>query len=411
MKNYFIRTLVGASFGIALATTTALPVAAQFNSGSTGADGAFNPSCAPTPCTVTVPLPNSGIFNFTTVNVPAGVTVKFGRNPANTPVTILASGDVTVVGTIDVSGQNAFLNAGGRGGSGGFDGGMGGGGVFQLGTPGLGPGGGSGGVITNFATLGGGGSFGTAGSRGQISAAGPTYGTPTLLPLIGGSGGGGSATESVTVVTSGGGGGGGAILIASSGAITLNGAIKSSGGVQDNPGLGSAGGSGGGIRLVANAITGIGSVLANGGTGINVPGGFGRIRLETFSLGITGSISPPASIGTPGPVFLPTGFPSVRIASIASVASPVPSQGTFLEPPDMTLSPTVSNPVVANLGASNVPLGTVIAVTVKTEGVAAPVTVNSTPLVGTLANSTATANLTLPNSTSVIGATATFVTP
>jgi len=51
-----------------------------------------------------VQLPESGVFNFTTVNIPAGVTITFRRNSRNTPVTILASGNVTIAGTIDVSG-------------------------------------------------------------------------------------------------------------------------------------------------------------------------------------------------------------------------------------------------------------------------------------------------------------------
>ena len=70
-----------------------------FNSGSTGADGPFAPTV-----NTTVPLPPSGIFNFTSVTIPVGVTVKFQRNVTNTPVVILASGDVTIAGTLDISG-------------------------------------------------------------------------------------------------------------------------------------------------------------------------------------------------------------------------------------------------------------------------------------------------------------------
>src|SRR6185369_2540509 len=99
------------------------PNAAAFDSGSTGADGAFNPTA-----NVTVPLPPSGVFNYTTVNIPAGVTVKFQKNTTNTPVVILASGDVTIAGTIDLNGGNAenvSNSAGtglpGLGGPGGYD--------------------------------------------------------------------------------------------------------------------------------------------------------------------------------------------------------------------------------------------------------------------------------------------------
>ena len=77
---------------VLLAILWAWPVSAQtFSSGSTGADGVFAPTAS-----TTVPLPPSGVFNFTTVTIPAGVTVTFARNAANTPVTILATGDVTV---------------------------------------------------------------------------------------------------------------------------------------------------------------------------------------------------------------------------------------------------------------------------------------------------------------------------
>ncbi len=57
---------VSAAAGTLAILLIAAPVlAGTFNSGSTGADGAFNPTCTPTPCTVTVALPASGIFNFT----------------------------------------------------------------------------------------------------------------------------------------------------------------------------------------------------------------------------------------------------------------------------------------------------------------------------------------------------------
>jgi hypothetical protein len=56
---------------------------------------------------VTINLPPSGVFNFTTINIPDQVIVKFNRNAGNTPVTMLASGDVSIQGLIDVSGGDA----------------------------------------------------------------------------------------------------------------------------------------------------------------------------------------------------------------------------------------------------------------------------------------------------------------
>src|SRR5712691_11674432 len=95
--RYMTWLLVGVVGALVIAVGTGQ--AQTFDSGSTGADGAFSPTS-----TTTLTLPASGTFNFTTVNVPVGVTVRFTRNSTNTPVTILASGNVTIAGTIDVSG-------------------------------------------------------------------------------------------------------------------------------------------------------------------------------------------------------------------------------------------------------------------------------------------------------------------
>ncbi|CAI4030259.1 hypothetical protein DNFV4_00687 [Nitrospira tepida] len=89
--------------GLLLTIFWTVPALGQtFSSGSTGALGAFNPAS-----NTTVVLPADGILNYTTVNIPAGVTVTFQPNSANTPVTLLAQGDVTIAGTINVSGTNA----------------------------------------------------------------------------------------------------------------------------------------------------------------------------------------------------------------------------------------------------------------------------------------------------------------
>src|ERR1700687_5511777 len=300
------------------------PHAAQatFSSGSTGADGAFSPTCSPTPCVVETALPANGVFNFTTVSVPSGVTATFSRNASNTSVTILATGDVNVVGAIDVSGQPAGPSTlPGRGGPGGFDGGVGGSVVSPSGGTGLGPGGGGGAITSGNVSnqRPGGGGFGSVGGTaigGTPSPGGSTYGVPTLIPLIGGSGGGGGAINACGEA-GGGGGGGGAMLIASSGTITVVGTIAANGGAGSpcvnncNNSQTGAGGSGGGIRLVANAISGAGTISAAGGanggdTGgcnpaVNAIGGLGRIRVEAVNLTFAGALGP-ASSGLPRPV-------------------------------------------------------------------------------------------------------------
>src|SRR6476661_9551023 len=73
-----------------------------FNSGSTGADGEFKPTVSKE-----VPVPPSGVFNYTSVLIPKDVVITYKKNATNTPVVILATGDVTIVGTIDISGGAA----------------------------------------------------------------------------------------------------------------------------------------------------------------------------------------------------------------------------------------------------------------------------------------------------------------
>jgi len=119
-------------------------IAQTFSSGSTGADGAFNPTT-----NTTLALPPNGVFNFTTINIPAGVTVTFTRNTTNTPVTMLASGNVVIAGTINLDGApggnastaTSIASNWGLGGPGGFDGGDGADGIASTtGGAGLGPG-------------------------------------------------------------------------------------------------------------------------------------------------------------------------------------------------------------------------------------------------------------------------------
>jgi hypothetical protein len=81
-----------ASLVLGIVSLCAAPFAAHaFDSGSTGVNGAFVPTV-----NTERQLPPDGVFNFTNVNIPAGVTVTFAKNATNTPVTILASGDVTI---------------------------------------------------------------------------------------------------------------------------------------------------------------------------------------------------------------------------------------------------------------------------------------------------------------------------
>lgn len=364
--------------------------ASSFISGSTGADGAFNPTA-----NTELQLPPNGIFNFTTVNIPAGVTVTFKKNAANTPVYILATGDVTIAGTIDVSGENASSSIPGKGGPGGFDGGYGGA-TGLSGGKGLGPGGGGGASVNNCNA--GGGGFAISGGPGY-STAGGIYGNAAIVPLIGGSGGGGGGGFSDSSGY-GGGGGGGAILIASSGTITLNGTIAAKGGsssynccyISYCPAGG--GGSGGAVKLMANSISGNGAITATGGnlgSGRNNAGGAGRIRLEAYTINRTAGTDPPYTFGLPGSVF-PAAAPVLRITSIGGVNVPANPTGAYNQP-DIMLPSSTTNPVSVNISASNIPVGTTVTVSVIPQ-YGSSSNVNAT-LSGTEASSTASASVNL----------------
>lgn len=405
---------------VALVLLLLAPVALaqnSFSSGSTGADGAFAPNT-----TQTIVVPDSGVFNFTTVNIPAGVTITFNRATNNKPLTILATGDVVIAGTINVDGKPGNTNGtGGLGGPGGGSGGTGGYGFDQShsGMPGDGAGGGGGGIGSSVLTTpggGGGGGFGLAGGPGgtgvNAGQPGPKVGTVTILPLVGGSGGGGGGTVANGRGGAGGGGGGG-ILIASSGTITINGTIFARGGNGAGGSAGGGGGAGGAIRLIANIINGTGSLNASGSGAGGASNGFsggvggqGYIRIEAYDFNsFTGATTPTniASLTFPHPI-TPPNFPSLRIASVGGVNAPATPTGSLQAVPDVVVPASTSNPVTVALEGSNLPVGTVLQVTL-TPSRGARTTVSSSPLAGTESASTASASVTLPSGMSVISAT------
>ena len=423
-----------------------------YESGSTGADGEL----VAAEDTV-VDLPADGVLNYTRIQIPAGVTVSFKKNAANTPVRVLVSGDVVVAGTLDVSGSNASAvgAAGdgvtsddgnpGLGGPGGYDGGTGGRvrplvgddiGAYSAedalavsGEWGHGPGGGAAGRlekgrvfsyvscdatggnfanhngITFSASLFGEGRTCRLAGGGDVIAA---YGTGTLMPLVGGSGGGGGrAMQGVN--GPGGGGGGGALLLAASGAVNITGTITADGGAagwaRRDRRYESGGGSGGAIRIIATTVSGRGSVRAMGGDGIESSdrdAADGRIRIETERMRFTGGSRPQYILGAPGELYF-DGRPSVRIVSVGTQNVPANPSGSS----DVTFAEAVTGDTSISLSASNVPLGTVVTVNVV-PAAGAVVTASSTTLSGTLASSTASATVTLPVGPSTLQAVASF---
>ncbi len=444
---------------LALAALLASSMASAFTSGSTGADGALAPASGAG--TVEIQLPDSGILNYTAVNIPSGVTVKFKKNRLNTPVYLLVSGDVTVAGVLDLRGDDA-KPAGtygdgaigddgvpGAGGPGGFDGGRGGlADAAQTvsiirGGSGLGPGGGKGGIEGGdgctqgsryYKYLGLGGAYAGRGSDGYLryqcggnytsNDQAQPYGAALLQPLIGGSGGGGGR-GGTTYPGSGGGGGGGAVLIAASGTITIQstGQIDTTGGdaggaLGTGVGGGGAGGSGGAIRLIATRIQGNGALYASGGCinssnqrrqaclDANNFGGYGgsagRIRLEAESITFTGTNQPTYSADLPGPIFV-SGVPSLRIASVAGSAVPANPSGVA----DVTLPANITNPVTVTFETTNVPTGnTVLLKVVPAYG--EPAQALSPAIAGTTTAGTASVQVALPQGVSVLQATTTY---
>src|SRR6266513_4999093 len=129
MNNVRTELRLGRSLAAALMLAWAHAAIGQtFSSGSTGADGAFNPPVGTTNVTVRP----GGVYNYTTVDIPRFATVAYFKNSDNAPVVILATGDVTITGTLSLNGADGFgpsaiqnVAPGGQGGPGGFKGGDG----------------------------------------------------------------------------------------------------------------------------------------------------------------------------------------------------------------------------------------------------------------------------------------------
>lgn len=392
MKRYGMFKVMLSVFILCICVLLSQSAYAAFDSGSTGADGEFAPTS-----NKELQIPESGIFNFTTVNIPSGVTVTFKKNSQNTPVTMLATGNVTIAGTINLNAGNGNYIIPGAGGPGGFDGGQGGT-VNQTGKRGEGPGGGSGGSPRTccsggggcgggggFSGNGGGGATGYTEAPGGVGGAG--YGNERILPAIGGSGGaGGGGTNSY--VGGAGGGGGGSIVVASSGTINVTGTITANGGTGANGEIyagGGGGGAGGSIRLIANTIAGNGAINATGGGGgyqgyngiYGGSGSAGRIRLEASSITRTAGTNPPMSLGYPYAV-IPQNMPTLTITSAGGVDSPAVPKGSFGSP-DVMLPFNAQNPITVVVNGANIPAGTTV--TLK----ASPAVGSATSATGTLA--------------------------
>jgi hypothetical protein len=284
---------------------------------STGMDDAF----APTTNVTLAP----GVYNFTTIEIPMGVTVSTGGIGV---LDLRATGTVNIAGTVELSGgsgqagtEQSTCTAGGGGGgdtgvpftqpikvpgaggegeAGGEAGGRFGGGVggsscvpdaglteYVGGGGGGYAGGGGGSYNAGEGLAGGSGAGGTpAGSGGIAGAAAYNGGAGVALTTFGGGGGGSigvAAFADLAVATTfqpgsgggggsgdnytggGGGGGGGALRIASATTITLSGAMRATGGAGGGGTMmcGTAGGGGGSGGVIYLSAPSI-EVLATG---------------------------------------------------------------------------------------------------------------------------------------------------
>lgn len=334
----------------------------DFDSGSDGSDGAFNPTqsieidlglAATGTWNTPSPVPGQGVydpqqwavvFKYTTIDIPAGVTVTFKNHRSGAPVVWLAQGNLIIAGYISLDGQDGHQPN------------------MQPYFSEAGPGGFGGTAIGNAGGFGpGGGNLGQHGSFGD----GPSpYGNDAIIPLIGGSGGGLGSD-----VVSGSGAGGGAILMASSESID----IQSSGAISTYGGFAAAygRGSGGAVRLIADTIIGSGFIIAHNG------GYPGRIRIEADQNLFGGGTVPVYSFSQPGQVFAEADLPTLKVTSISGL--PVPSDpAAGIETADLEIDTAAA--VTLTIEATNVPVGRVVQVRiVPAQG--AVIYQNSSPLV------------------------------
>lgn len=338
----------------------------------------------------------NGIWNFTTIDVPARVTVRFNKNVGNTPVRWLASGDVNINGTVDASGgfgdNNLPPGVAASGGPGGFDGGRGGirfdASASYVGGAGQGPGGGGPGTAqqTSPQNI----------RDGQDAGYSGVYGNAFLQPLVGGSGGGGGASNDNTNGGNGG-GGGGAILISSSRDILVNGVVRANGGNRQWSGASQGGrGSGGGILLRADRVTGPGSLEAYGGDSNNPNG---RIRVEAYARALTGGQNPTGVVGLPAANGEVNQLGALTITSVAGQNVVQPPSGNP-QTPDVVFSQ--AGAIAVQIAGVGIPDNTPVKLRINTG--------NSVILAGpaNMVGNTVTINATVPKGVGTLQATAEF---
>jgi hypothetical protein len=278
------------------------------------------------------------VFDFNAITVGSDQTFL---GMGSLPLALLSRGDVTVNGTIDVSG---FQGLNGEysvpGGPGGFG---------SSGGPGAGKDGSA--TLTGaYYNAPGGGGFGGRGGNGGSQVASQGFLGFQIIPFGGGSGGssygnlaislqggsGGGSIYSRTPAT--GGGGGGAIEVGAVSGITVRGSILANGG--SGASYGSGGGSGGGIFLHGDSVALLGVLSAQGGGGyssLSFPlggggGGGGQVLIQAGPGGFTGNVGGINVSGGSGTTYPYLPFPGEDF-SAAGAPGVVTINGTVVPEP------------------------------------------------------------------------------
>ena len=297
-----------------LATLAATPAAhAQLNIPSDGSDGVFAPI---TNVVIDLRLATTGnwdinnsgnagygvydwtkwaiVFKWQSVFIPTNVTVTFINHGSRAPVVWLVQSNVVINGTVslDSASFNPYDSA-----------------LAHM-NPEGGPGAGRGGA----SLLGSGSGLGP--KHGYFRTG---YGNPSLIPLIGASGSNADSRRA--------GGGGGAILIATPMSVMVGGVISANGGGSVN----GESANGGGIRLVADSLTGPGKIRANDQ---------GRIRIEANTFQMSQATEPEQIAVKPSPtpkIFPDAGSPTARIVSVAGFDAPLDPRSPLVGSADLVI--------------------------------------------------------------------------
>ena len=405
---------------LALFGATGLATAqTPWTAGSDGSDLALDYSKEPagiyvfSPATLPNPLAanHGSVYKFSTINIPAGITVKLSGQVLSGPQYWLSKGDVNIAGVVDLSGAAGYAPTNlisnrtpAIPGPGGFPGGVGGSGATGSPYPvenGQGPGAGVAACLTGGYT-----------GNVQYAGGGQFTGNQFLVPLIGGSGGAGSDWGGTFGY--GGGAGGGTLLIASDTTVTVNGSITAAGG---DPGSFSdqngGAGSGGAIRLAATTIAGTGTLTAASGNNNGLSdcraASKGTVRLEAFNQQFAGTVAGTQYSGTPYLTFAPNGTePLLTVVTVDGVSVAQNPTGSFTVP-DVTFMSSQAVSVVLN--GMNIPSGTPVSLQVYSENGNDIVMPNAGVLSGTSDPTSVTIPVNFPAGFSRAFISATFTSP